>query len=267
MEKRRTHILAIRRDERFSPNSVMKDRAILQMSCDLLGKDIPMIDEDMLDEYFDADIYLSMARLPQSIHLLKQFERQGKQVINSAFAVSACSRSHLQTIMQENHIPIPPKEGYHGYWIKRGDVATQYEGDVVYCQDDVALENAKIEFANRGITDYVVSSHVVGDVIKFYGVGHHFFQYFYPSDDHQMKFSHELVNGEAHHYAFDEDILRREVQRLANIISLDVYGGDAIVDEEGRIYMIDFNDWPSFSRCSEEAACAIAKLVKEKCHE
>lgn len=264
MEKKKYHILAIRRDDSFSPNSVTKDRAILQMSCDLLGENIPMIDEARLDESFDADVYLSMARFPDTIHLLKQFEDQGKIVINSGYAVSACSRRNLQTIMSDNHFSMPSEKGDSGYWIKRGDMATQCEEDVAYCQDEQALEKAKVAFAERGIDDYLISAHVLGDVIKFYGVGNLFFQYFYPSDDHQTKFSHELVNGEAHHYAFDEDYLRKEVQRLADIISIDVYGGDAIVDKDGRIYIIDFNDWPSFSRCRGKAANAIARLVKDR---
>ena len=49
-----------------------------------------------------------------------------------------------------------------------------------------------------------------------------------------------------------------EVERLAQLVGIEVYGGDAIIDSEGRFYIIDFNDWPSFSRCRDEAAEAIA---------
>ena len=48
---------------------------------------------------------------------------------------------------------------------------------------------------------------------------------------------------------------------LAEAVGLKVYGGDCIVDETGHFYMIDFNDWPSFSRCREEAATAIASFT------
>lgn len=256
--------MAIKRDARFSPHSESKDKAILQLSCDLLEKGIPMIEERQLDDSYVADIYLSMARFPAAIQCLKRFEAHGKTVVNRGEAVEACSRSRLQSIMLDHQIPIPPEEGKDGYWIKRGDVAAQQEDDVVYCENEEALRQAKSRFLQRGITDVVVSAHVVGDVVKFYGVGHHFFRYFYPTDDRQTKFSHELVNGEAHHYAFDEESLKSIVQRLADVISLDVYGGDAIIDKEGHIYIIDFNDWPSFSRCRNEAAEAIVKLIKEK---
>jgi hypothetical protein len=48
---------------------------------------------------------------------------------------------------------------------------------------------------------------------------------------------------------------------LAAAVGLQVYGGDCIVTVDGAWYMIDFNDWPSFSRCREEAAEAIAGLM------
>ncbi|MFS6554926.1 hypothetical protein VPJ68_05445, partial [Parabacteroides distasonis] len=42
-----------------------------------------------------------------------------------------------------------------------------------------------------------------------------------------------------------------------------MYGGDAIVTADGNFVIIDFNDWPSFSRCRDEAAEAIAEYVKK----
>lgn len=264
MERKKYHILAVKRDARFSPYSEAKDRAILQLSSDLLSSDVPMIEESLFDDTYEADVYLSMARFPTTIQCLKRLETKGKIVVNSGFAVEKCSRSNLHSLMLSHQIPIPPSEGENGYWLKRGDAATQQEEDVVYCKDERSLLKAKSQFLARGITDMVVSAHVVGDVVKFYGVGHHFFRYFYPTDDRQTKFSHESVNGEAHHYAFDEAYLSHEAQRLADVISLDIYGGDAIIDKEGHMFIIDFNDWPSFSRCRNEAAEAIAKLIKDK---
>ncbi len=40
-----------------------------------------------------------------------------------------------------------------------------------------------------------------------------------------------------------------------------IYGGDCIVDPDGSIRIIDFNDWPSFAPCRKEAAPYIAKCV------
>ena len=40
-----------------------------------------------------------------------------------------------------------------------------------------------------------------------------------------------------------------------------VYGGDCIVDSDGKMQIIDFNDWPSFAPCRNEAAPYIAKAI------
>ena len=40
-----------------------------------------------------------------------------------------------------------------------------------------------------------------------------------------------------------------------------IYGGDAVIDEKGKIWFIDFNDFPSFSSCRDQAARAIAERV------
>ena len=120
----------------------------------------------------------------------------------------------------------------------------------------------KAEFAQRGIHSYTISAHVSGDLIKFYGVaGTGFFRYYYPTDDGESKFGDEQRNGAAHHYPFDATELQHSVDTLAEAVGLKVYGGDCIVDETGHFYVIDFNDWPSFSRCREEAATAIASLI------
>ena len=50
---------------------------------------------------------------------------------------------------------------------------------------------------------------------------------------------------------------------MARLVGILVYGGDAVVDARGRYHIIDFNDWPSFAPCREEAAAEIVKLVKE----
>ena len=115
---------------------------------------------------------------------------------------------------------------------------------------------------DRGVTDFVVSAHVVGDLVKFYGVGQRrFFRYYYPTDDGQSKFGDECRNGVACHYPFDEEALRYEAERLAEAVGVSIYGGDAIVRADGSFCLIDFNDWPSFSRCREEAAEEIVKLT------
>ena len=102
-----------------------------------------------------------------------------------------------------------------------------------------------------------------GDLIKFYGVEHTgFFRTFYPGDDGITKFGNEIVNGRPHHYVYDVEKLRVTAELLSRKLNTPVFGGDAIVTPAGDFFLIDFNDWPSFSRCRNEAANAIARLVK-----
>lgn len=253
-------ILLIQRAERFSPNSVAKDRAILDIvGARLLaaGHEVELVSEQQPFCPEGYDCIYSMGRLPETLARLK-----GLNAINSSEGISNCARCRLEEIMQHIGTPMAPRDGDHGYWIKRGDAAAQSKGDVQFAATQAELELKKAEFAQRGIHSYTISAHVSGDLIKFYGVaGTGFFRYYYPTDDGESKFGDEQRNGAAHHYPFDATELQHSVDTLAEAVGIKVYGGDCIVDEEGRYYVIDFNDWPSFSRCREEAATAIASLI------
>lgn len=269
--KENVKLLAVRRADCYSPQSVEKDRNILNAVCDELKKmasldeDIVMIDEsDLNSSSINADVIISMARSEEALSKLEMLEKSGVMVVNSPAGVRECHRSELDRLMQENDIPMPPDRGKFGYWLKRGDAAAQSHDDVVFCADVKSLKEAKRAFAERGITKMVVSAHMPGDLIKFYGVGSNFFRYFYPTDDGVFKFDDEVRNGESHHYPFDEAKFKEEVDRLAKLTGIEVFGGDAIIDRSGSFYIIDFNDWPSFSRCVDDAAKAIAVLVSPK---
>ncbi len=245
------HIIAIRRDYIYSLEAEQKDRDILVAVIQQLGGDIRMVDELKLTAQDEADIYLSMGRHPATLALLRACEKRGALVINCPDAVELCARKKVAQVMRENDIPMPPQRGKHGYWLKRGDSKAQLDSDVVYCKDENELAVRKEEWRQRGICSSIESAHVEGDLIKFYGVGQHFFKWFYRS-----------VKTEG--YDFDANLLQAEAVRLARIIGIDVYGGDCVVNREGEISIIDFNDWPSFAACKEEAAQAIAQLVKQK---
>ena len=253
-------ILLIQRAERFSPNSVAKDRAILEtVGARLLaaGHEVDTVSEEQPFSTDGYDRIYSMGRLPETLEKL-----QGLNAINSSEGIANCARCRLEEIMRQIGTPMAPQEGAHGYWIKRGDAAAQSKGDVQFAATKTELEQKKEDFALRGITEYTISAHVPGDLIKFYGVaGTEFFRYYYPTDDGESKFGDEQRNGAARHYPFNVDELQHSANTLAEAVGIKVYGGDCIVDETGHYYVIDFNDWPSFSRCREEAATAIASLV------
>lgn len=258
-------VWAVRRDDVFSPNSVEADRNILLSVLERLGADSSrLVDERDLTAAHTAEIYLSMARRPQTLAILREKERQGAVVVNATAGVLACSRSELERLMRREHLPTAPIEGPNGYWVKRGDAAAQSKDDVVFCADKAEREACIERFRRRGITDVVATAHVRGDVVKFYGVEGGFFRYYYPADDGRSKFGDERRNGSAHHYPFDIEALQTATTTLSRLLPIEVFGGDAIVEETGRFSIIDFNDWPSFSRCRQEAAEAIENLVRER---
>ena len=265
-------ILAVSRAERFSPNSVERDKAIFQAVIDRLqehGDEICLVSEESLEdisEYSEfsecsesSDLVITMARQPETLMWLKSL---GVTCVNSPEGIERCTRSRLLSIMEHLGTPVPPQEGSDGYWLKRGDAAAQTDADVVYVSDREQLKTAIQTMCQRGVTDYTVSAHVRGDLVKFYGVGQgDFFRWYYPTDDGQTKFGDEQRNGKACHYPFQVEALQNEVQRLAAAVGVSVYGGDAIIRADGSFCLIDFNDWPSFSRCREEAADAIVSLL------
>lgn len=256
-------ILGIFRDERFSPNSVQKDRDIMLDVLSRLSESRTTSEEEAITIVEQFDLILNMGRLPSTMSWLKQQEDNGARVVNSARGVEACRRSKMAEIMKACAIPTPSEKGNDGYWIKRGDAATQQAEDVKYCANKIELEKAKKDFVARGINNFVVQAHVQGDLIKFYGVEHTgFFSTFYPGDDGITKFGNEIVNGRPHHYVYDVEKLRVTAELLSRKLNTPVFGGDAIVTPAGDFFLIDFNDWPSFSRCRNEAANAIARLVK-----
>ena len=254
-------ILAVCRDHRYSPNSVDKDFAILKAAAGRLGGELQLVGENDIVADTVCDICLSMAREEKNLHSLSLLEQRGVRVVNSPESVLACRRSNIENVMRELSVPLPPSDGVDGFWIKRGDAAAQSQGDVRYCRDAAELELAKEEFSRRGINDFTVSAHVAGDLVKWYAVEGGFFRYYYPTDDGNTKFNDEAVNGDACHYRFDAEALRLSVEKVARAIGITVYGGDALVRSDGSFCIIDFNDWPSFSRCKEDAADAIASFV------
>ena len=260
-----THVLKVYRAERFSPNSVSRDRAIIDAVGSLLasqGCTVEGVSEDMLGASDAADIYLSMARTPHALGILRQKEAEGCTVVNRPDGVAACRRSSVDRLMRSHGLPAAPLDGTCGYWLKRGDEAAQGRDDVVFVHSEAEKDEALRRFKARGVADVVVTAHVRGDVVKFYGVlGTGFFTTFH-ADEGYSKFGDEAVNGAARHYAFDAERLQSDAERLAGLAGVDVYGGDCIVREDGTYAIIDFNDWPSFARCRAEAAGAIAARVE-----
>ena len=257
-------VLMIQRAERFSPNSVEKDLAILKAVAEKLrreGHAVDIVSESTLDpQKSSCDFIFTMGREPGTLAWLKT--QKDVRIINAPEGVENCTRSRLTAIMKRIGTPLPPEEGSNGYWLKRGDAAAQSWDDVQFVADKAELEQKIQLFESRGIKDYTISAHVEGDLVKYYGVyGMDFFRFYYPTDDGESKFGDEQHNGEARHFPFDVSSLQVCCEQLAEAVGICVYGGDGIVREDGSFCIIDFNDWPSFSRCRAEASEAIASLL------
>ena len=267
-------ICSVRRKECFSPNSIVNDAAIIDEVTEILkgfGHQVITIDEESevlshsclqlkCDPLFD--VWLSMGRMPSTLKALKTEQQRGALVINSSYGVENCRRDVLRRLMRESGIPTPDDVGDNGYWVKRADTAAQTHDDVVFAQNKEHVDEAIEHFATRGIQQVVVQAHVLGDVVKFYGVqGTGFFRVYYPGDDEITKFGDETINGTPHHFAFDHGCLHHHAEQLSHLTDVKVYGGDCVVMKNGEYRIIDFNDWPSFSRCRHDAAMAIASLL------
>ena len=137
-----------------------------------------------------------------------------------------------------------------------------HKEDVSYCRHIEEAQEVLQEYFYRGIKRAVINKHLPGDLIKFYGVkGSPFFYWFYPFDEGHSKYGHEAINGKSTGFDFDIKQLKEICHNAADTLDVVVYDGDCIVSSDGDIKIIDFNDWPSFAPCRNEAAPHIAKAV------
>jgi hypothetical protein len=275
-------IAGVMRAGAYSPNHIGNDTAIFNATADELRKRgclVNVYSEDQLNARgtLDEDFIMAMCREQDSIKLLQRLEDQGKVVINSGYGIENCTRERMTRILLGNGIPYPEslivntnenvkpmleKAGFQSCWIKRGDFHAMHKEDVSYCRHIEEAQEVLQEYFYRGITRAVINVHLVGDLVKFYGIkGSPYFYWFYPFDEGHSKYGWERVNGESRGIEFDLDSLKDMCERAATELGIVVYGGDCIVGEGGDIQIIDFNDWPSFAPCRNEAAPHIAKAI------
>ena len=236
-----------------------------------------------------ADGLFSMSRDPLTLCLIDIVERiDHLPCVNSAEGVITCTdRRALYRVMEEAGVPQPqtsfgclwepqtddePTDAYeltkivpYPVWLKRCWGHTQVNDDVVLATNQDETTRALRAFVHRDVGLIAFCQHIEGDHIKFYGVADtEFFDATY-ADPAQSKLGHDVANGTPRHHAFDARQLQEHCEAVARKLRVPVYGGDAIVRANGSYCIIDFNDWPSFGHCREEAADAIAEsIVKSK---
>ena len=274
-------IAGIMRAGAYSPNHIGNDAAIFNAAAEQLRKrgyvvNIYSEEQFKLNE-IKENVILNMCREQSSIAKLQQLEDQGKLVINSGYGIENCTRERMTRILLGNNIPYPDslivdtneaikpllkKSGFQSCWIKRGDFHAMHKEDVSYVRHPEEAQEVLQEYFLRGIKRAVINVHLTGDLVKFYGVrGTPFFFWFYPFDEGHSKYGHEAINGKSRGIKFDVKEMKNICQRAAEELNVVIYGGDCIVSPEGEMRIIDFNDWPSFAPCRNEAAPHIAKSV------
>ena len=274
-------IAGIMRAGAYSPNHIGNDAAIFNAVAEQLRKrgcEVNIYSEDQFNAgAVTEDIILNMCREQASIARLQALEDKGCLVINSGYGIENCTRERMTRLLLGNGVPYPDslivntnenvteeirEAGFTSCWIKRGDFHAMHKEDVSYCRHPDEAQDILHEYFYRGIRRAVINRHLVGDLIKFYGIqGQPFFFWFYPFDEGHSKYGYEAVNGKSQGLSFDVDYLREICQKASEVTEVKIYGGDCIVDPDGTIRIIDFNDWPSFAPCRKEAAPYIAKCV------
>lgn len=274
-------IAGIMRAGAYSPNHIGNDAAIFNGVAEELRKrgcEVRIYTEDQLiagDVH--EDIIVNMCREQKSIATLQEYEDRGALVINSGYGIENCTRERMTRILVGTGIPYPKslmvntnegvmdalkEAGIERCWIKRGDFHAMHKEDVSFVRHPQEAQEVLQEYFLRGIKRAVINIHLEGDLVKFYGVhGTDFFYWFYPFNAGHSKYGAEAINGPAQGIKFDEAHLRDICEKAADTLDVVVYGGDCIVSPDGEISIIDFNDWPSFAPCRQEAAPQIARAI------
>ncbi|MFQ5914202.1 MAG: hypothetical protein ACE5JS_13565 [Nitrospinota bacterium] len=270
-------VLGITREPEFSPGKEDADFTILRLTFDWLaarGVQTRQVRGQEPGGWGEPpSVVLSMAQGDEALDRLAQWEAQRVLVLNTTRSVRACSRretlfSRLQEAPFEGfRIPrssccaaggrsaaaeaAKAVEGWQfPMWIKRGDLHALGPGDVLKVNAIEGLEPALSSLAQRGIDRALCQEHVEGEVIKFYGV-------------RPERFWFWRSVAERRHLPY-ADALSSLGRGASARLGLDIYGGDAIITAEGEIFLIDLNDWPSFTGCQADASDAIADVVCEQ---
>lgn len=279
-------ILGVHRNKKFSPNHIGNDDAIFSLTAEeleKLGCSVKMVCENefLAMENVDYPFIFTMARQKEAVKKLQDLEEAGVVIANSGFGIENCFRTNMTNGLMDNNIPYPKsfvvptdyKEDEvfdslpgKGFWIKRGDFHAIHKEDVTFAYTKEEAKEILREYSLREIPDAVISEHLVGDLVKFYGVyGTDFFFWFYPYDNNHHKYTeYEKINGKSLYYPFEVKDLQHVAEESARVLGVDVYGGDAIVSPNGEFHIIDLNDWPSFAPCRKEAAAFIAQRIFQK---
>ena len=274
-------VTLISRHSKYSPNSEARDEALfrsLVMAFALQGISIATFDEAVFEhrppQLEKSTLILSMARSEAALHALSAAEEIGVPILNSPRALQKAQRTDFQQWFAESGhsakhwhtseitpdlkstLPFP-------LWWKRNNPSTTSATDVQFVENRTQLD---VILQQHPQEDALLMEHVEGQLIKFYGVvGTNFFHAESHTPKGFSKFGHEQHN---HHkdLAISSPMWKQTLHamhtsatQVARQSEFSIYGGDAILREDGTFVFIDFNDFPSFSACLPEASEAIVQ--------
>lgn len=264
-------LLGIYRLPIFSNNAIEADRAILEAAMAEIERtlsfstSIAMVEESEVPflKDKDFDLVLTMAQSQDILNYQEQ-HLSDLTIWNSPQAIRNCYRKAMsQALINANVNYVPFQlvatngssnfsfEPNTSYWLKRSDFHAIADEDVTLAENAQEALDKLNQFRKRGIAEVIVQKHIAGPIYKFYGVADKFFK---PIKLRAPANWQETANVAA---------LEKMATTSAKELGLQVYGGDAILDEKGNFHLIDVNDWPSFRLCREEASKAIASLAKD----
>ncbi len=269
--------LGVSRAELFSPNRTAGDAAVFRavaLELERGGNSVTcMTEQELVEKGIPAGVD-GIFQMSRSSSALTVLESAAVPVINTVQAVRNCHRAaQTEILMGSGLIPesvicpttgVPAGWNRYPCWIKRGDSHAVEQDDVQYVTCKSECEAALRVLAGRGVETCVLQDHVPGWVVKFYGVKGYGLTDCYAASVKDGKFGQERYNDTPGDSSVDMDALLAVADRASELLGVDVYGGDAVVGPDGRVMLIDFNDWPSFRTCTVGAASRIADLILKK---
>lgn len=272
-----TPIAIIQRSPAFSPNHIANDAAILDGVGAYLrrrGRKVThYIETDLQQGLVKEPVLIAMCRERTSLALLQTMEDAGRLVVNSAYGIENCKRARLGSLLQKAGVEYPTHLvvntnsliiaklealGISACWVKRADSHLRHKEDITFAHTPQEAQDVLQEYFLRGIPTAEVQTHVEGRLVKFYGVtGSDFFFQFYPAErrgNEPRVIPCEPIASQVATMA----------HRAATALGVEIYGGDAIVTPEGRIMIINLNDWPSYVACRAEAIKPIGRMITDR---
>ena len=261
----------IYREVEHSPGRVDDDRAIMNKVGEALvsrGFNVELIAADSPFDIRCSNIF-AMCERSAALDRLSAAQKSGSIVVNSPDAIRNTYRHRMVELFAQHRVSAPMSQiiasstskprPATAVWVKRYDFHATQASDVMYVASDAGWDEALDRFARRGIPFIVAQEHVMGDLVKFYGVRSaalamdaSWFEWFYHRDKGMLG------------HPFEISSLRRAAFDAAAALGLEIFGGDAVIQADGKPIIVDINAWPSYARYRDRAAQAIADHLTER---